>query len=525
MDASLHLRGARFLSNMTNQTHKMGLFMYRQDGKDAEFTAFVWFYFANICTLAIIATVYVIPACVVFLRRRVKNVCQLKDVRKAVQRHPKAAITGIMPCFLPNEQDIMEDTAMHILEHVASPGDFKLHIVYNTPPPMPDVEARLKALEGEHFGRQLKVSKCVGSRSKAENLNYAIPYVDDSYVVLYDADHNPDADSLLYLYEKLERKGLDCVQGSTYIRNITESLLARFVDAEFFIQHFLIFPAMKFATRSAFFGGSNALWRTNVIAQKTFNEKLQCEDVDFAIRMLLDDKKIDFCPEARSGELVPGSLKALYKQRLRWALGWDQISQKYWEEVLAAKSTVHCCKWLGLLNMFYFRIITMFVTFWGIIGCPVFVLFSEEFQDVTSMGPAIMAIRRYLSICLLTHLLICTAEAICQLHHRGKQSGLQAFYVILFIAVGGLLYIPYQFWLQSLSLYKVMSGQVGEWVVTRRESVTVGMKISNSSNSVSTAASLTGESGMRRDASDSSIFTSTSECASKDGSLIAPLLG
>merc|ERR1712107_588861 len=187
--------------------------------------------------------------------------------------------------------------------------------------------------------------------------------------------------------------------------------------------------------------------------------------------------------------------------------------------------TVSCCKWLGLLNMFYFRIITMFVTFWGIIGCPIFVIMSEEFQGVTSMGPAITAIRRYLSICLLTHLFMCTAEALCQVHHRGKQSACQALYVVMFIAVGGILYIPYQFWLQSLSLYRVMSGQVGEWVVTRRESVTVGMKVSSSNNSLSTAASLSGDAGMRRDASDNSISsTASSACASKDGSLTQPLL-
>merc|ERR1712137_725985 len=154
------------------------------------------------------------------------------------------------------------------------------------------------------------------------------------------------------------------------------------------------------------------------------------------------------------------------------------------------------------------------------IGCPIFVLMSEEFQGMASMGPAITTLRQYLSLCLLTHLLICTTEAICQVHHRGKQSACQAFYVIVFIAVGGLLYIPYQFWLQSLSLYKVMSGQVGEWVVTRRESVTVGMKVSSSSNSVSTTASLAGDSGMRRDPSDNSIFSSSSgESASKGGSL------
>merc|ERR1711920_457088 len=134
------------------------------------------------------------------------------------------------------------------------------------------------------------------------------------------------------------------------------------------------------------------------------------EDVDIAMRMLLDKRRIDFCPEARSGELVPGNVKTLYKQRLRWALGWDQVSLKYWQALRTARSSMICCIWLGLLNMFYFRIIVMFATFWGIIGCPAFVLISEEFKDIVTVGPAITVLRRYLSFCLLTHFALCTLE-------------------------------------------------------------------------------------------------------------------
>ena len=36
--------------------------------------------------------------------------------------------------------------------------------------------------------------------------------------------------------------------------------------------------------------------------------------------------RIRFCPEARSGELPPATFLALYRQRLRWALGWDQVT-------------------------------------------------------------------------------------------------------------------------------------------------------------------------------------------------------
>ena len=39
--------------------------------------------------------------------------------------------------------------------------------------------------------------------------------------------------------------------------------------------------------------------------------------------------RIRFCPEARSGELPPATFVALYRQRLRWALGWDQVTIRH----------------------------------------------------------------------------------------------------------------------------------------------------------------------------------------------------
>jgi len=427
----------------------------------------LWFYVATLTVLVVVATMYVLPAAFVFIRRRWKD-CRGKDVVQAVKSLPAAPITAIMPCYLPNEQDIMEDTIMWILEHVQSPGPFTLRVVYNTPKDMPEIQSKIHALAGEHFGRRLFVDRVQGSTSKAENLNAAIPLVRDPYVVIYDADHHPDKTSLLRLYEKMIRKSVDCVQGSTYIRNIEASYLGRFVDAEFFIQHFLIFPAMKFLTRNAFFGGSNALWVRDVIAGKDFNDKLQCEDVDIAIRMLLDGRRIEFCPEARSGELAPGNLATLYKQRLRWALGWDQVSLKHWQGVRESTQSMNCCLWFGLFNMFYLRVVVGFATFFGIIGCPIIAGMCYELSLFNNVGPAIIFLRHCLACCLILHLLLCTFEGISQVRHRGCHSAKQVMYIIAFIAIGGLLYIPYQFTIQVVSMWKICRGNVGEWVVTKR---------------------------------------------------------
>ena len=78
----------------------------------------------------------------------------------------------------------------------------------------------------------------------------------DEYVVLYDADHHPEANSLQILASRLLRSDCIAMQGSTYIRNTRGSCLARYVDAEFFVTHFIFFPAMEILGDTGYFGGS-----------------------------------------------------------------------------------------------------------------------------------------------------------------------------------------------------------------------------------------------------------------------------
>merc|ERR1712093_390284 len=279
-----------------------------------------------------------IPTLMVVLGRRFERVS--KKLARARDMHKHATVEAVLPCFLPNEADIIEDTVWHILNNIESPGEFKLWLVYNTPKDMPDIEARLKAMSERvdlPHGRKLAVVRAESSKSKAENINLILPQLTAKYSVIYDADHHPDPESLLLMLEKIERKRLDCVQGSTYIRNLNAGILARVIDADFFLTHFLYFPCMRLLTRSAVFCGSNGLWKTDVLQTTTFDKDMQTEDIDVSFRMLLKQHSIDFCPEARSGELAPASCQSLFKQRQRWAIGWDQVSLFHFWDVLKSK--------------------------------------------------------------------------------------------------------------------------------------------------------------------------------------------
>merc|ERR1712159_555882 len=83
------------------------------------------------------------------------------------------------------------------------------------------------------------------------------------------------------------------------------------------------------------------------------------EDVDLSTRATIDQARVRFCPESRSGELCPKDCKALLRQRMRWAMGWDQVSMKHCCEILRSKSLT-CGGRCGLLYMLVFRWFVVF---------------------------------------------------------------------------------------------------------------------------------------------------------------------
>ena len=247
-------------------------------------------------------------------------------------------VTVLLPCYLPNEHEIMWSTIAHIIERIEYDFPFTVICCYNTPQPM-IVEDTLSKVDGTVYpnGRRLRILKVEGSSSKAENLNAALRIVDTPNVVIYDADHHPDPESLLVATAAMEAHGVSCVQGSTHLRT-RPNLLAAYINAEFFVTHFVFFPAMQFITRMGVFGGSNALWRTDALRAYQFRDDVQTEDIDLSTRALLGGRvTIRFEPRCRSGELPPATFRALYRQRLRWALGWDQVTLQHCSTIWVAR--------------------------------------------------------------------------------------------------------------------------------------------------------------------------------------------
>lgn len=211
-----------------------------------------WVYLGILVLCNAVVTLVIISLTGAFFQRcrHRRMVANLGKEQPAVVKVAHGSVTVLVPCYLPNEQHILKGTVTHIMENLEYPEPFLLILCYNTPKPLAAEQELLPALEATRWphGRTLRVLKVEGSHSKAENLNACLPLITTETLVIYDADHHPDPPSLMFAAEMMRRKDCHCVQGSTYLR-YKPTLLAKILDAEFFVIFFCFFPAVQVSPR------------------------------------------------------------------------------------------------------------------------------------------------------------------------------------------------------------------------------------------------------------------------------------
>lgn len=238
---------------------------------------------------------------------------------------PLPSTTAIVPAYLPNEAEIIMETARH---HLATgPRDLQLIVAYNTPTPLP-VETELLALAQED--PRLTVLRVDGSRSKAANINAAIEITTGDVVGVFDADHHPAPGSFERAWRWLA-DGADVVQGRCAVRQRTgrRSILSMAVTAEFEEMYAVGHSGRTKVMGIGLFGGSNGFWRAETLRRVRFDPTALTEDIDASVRLLRSGGRVVTDPSIVSTELPPPGIVALCNQRLRWAQGWFQVSRRH----------------------------------------------------------------------------------------------------------------------------------------------------------------------------------------------------
>jgi len=237
---------------------------------------------------------------------------------------PAPPASAIFAAYLPNEAETIVETLRHALEQTYS-GTLQVILAYNTPTPHP-VESRLRALAEEE--PRLLLLHVPDSVSKAQNINAALPFITGEFVGVFDADHHPMPGAFERARRHLQR-GVDVVQGRCVVRNGEQSWVARTVAVEFEQIYGVSHPGRSSMHDFGIFGGSNGFWRTSALRAIRMRTDRLTEDIDSSVRATIAGFVIVSDPGLISYELAPVRLGALWRQRMRWAQGWMQVSSAH----------------------------------------------------------------------------------------------------------------------------------------------------------------------------------------------------
>uniref|UniRef100_A0A7S3AML5 Glycosyltransferase 2-like domain-containing protein n=1 Tax=Haptolina ericina TaxID=156174 RepID=A0A7S3AML5_9EUKA len=248
-----------------------------------------------------------------------------------------------------------------------------------------------------------------------------------------------------------------CVQGSTYLRQ-RFSIFDNYINSEFFVTHFVFFPAMQFLTGCAVFGGSNALWRVDDLRGSGFRDDVQTEDIELSTRAMMSRLKIRFCPEARSGELPPSTLMSLYRQRLRWALGWDQVTIQHFRGIGSAN--LSCREKTAMYWILPMRwAILSSATINALVSPVVAYVYQEQLGG--SLG---LPIDSCIALAATSFVVVSTIVLASAIMHESPWR----WPAVVIFQASGILYVSLQLLLALISLAKICIGADGGWIVTAR---------------------------------------------------------
>ncbi|MGZ4500913.1 MAG: glycosyltransferase [Nocardioidaceae bacterium] len=258
---------------------------------------------------------------------------------------PYPPATAIIAAYLPNEAATILDT-VEAFQRVDYPGPLQILVAYNTPRPI-SVEAELHEMARQD--PRILPLKVENSTSKAQNVNAAMSYVTGEFVGMFDADHHPEPRAFRRAWRWLSN-GYDVVQGHCVIRNGDASFVARTVAVEFESIYAVSHPGRTAMHGFGLFGGSNGYWRTSLLAGTRMHGSMLTEDIDSTLRILSSGSRIASDPALISHELAPTNVRALWKQRARWAQGWFQVSRKHlWRTFRSPHLTLRQKAGLGFL--------------------------------------------------------------------------------------------------------------------------------------------------------------------------------
>lgn len=231
-------------------------------------------------------------------------------------------VSIIVPCY--NEQDNVREVVA-ALDVMRYPN---YEIICVNDGSKDDTGIILDELLGQH--PRLRVIHQAQNQGKAIGLNTAAMMARGEYLLCLDGDSLLDPDAITWMLRHfLSGPRVGAVTGNPRIRT-RSTLLGRIQVGEFSSIVGLIKRAQRIYGRLFTVSGVVTMFRRRALMQVGFwSADMLTEDIDVSWKLQLNHWDVRFEPHALCWILMPETLKGLWRQRLRWAMGGTQAIHKF----------------------------------------------------------------------------------------------------------------------------------------------------------------------------------------------------
>lgn len=181
----------------------------------------------------------------------------------------------------------------------------------------------------------LRVVHHATNQGKAVALNTAALLAKGEYILGIDGDALVDPDAIAWMLRHLLRSDtVGAVTGNPRIRTRT-TMIGRMQVGEFSATIGLIKRSQHLLGRLFTVSGVLAMFRRKALLETDFwSPDVMTEDIDVSWKLQLAGWTLRFEPRALCWILMPETVRGLYQQRQRWAIGGIQTLMRYTGQVL-----------------------------------------------------------------------------------------------------------------------------------------------------------------------------------------------
>ncbi len=240
-----------------------------------------------------------------------------------LESHPR--VSFVIPAF--NEAADLAETVRGVLE-VDYP-DFEVVVIDDC-----STDGTLAVLAPFVAQGRIRLVRKRVNEGKAMALNDALPVCTGELLFVMDADAIPDRDILKVMVPHFRSPRVAGVTGNPRVVN-RESFLAKLQAIEFASIISLMRRAQRVWGRIMTMSGVVGIFRREALQDVGYySPEMATEDIDMTWRLQIRHWDVRYESRAVMWMRVPQSLRGLWRQRRRWALGLSQVLHRHWRTVL-----------------------------------------------------------------------------------------------------------------------------------------------------------------------------------------------